>query len=150
MSASGLGALAGAVALLFGGERTLRRWLVGGAIGCSVGTLGLSWASHLTPAIASILVLSFSVSALMGRISQAIQHAVPNELRGRVMAVFTMTFTGLMPYAALALSALADRVGFARMLQFCVVMYVVSATIVLVRIPDPTRLAPATESAATG
>jgi len=150
MSASGLGALAGAVALLFGGERTLRRWLVGGAIGCSVGTLGLSWASHLTPAIASILVLSFSVSALMGRISQAIQHAVPNQLRGRVMAVFTMTFTGLMPYAALALSALADRVGFARMLQFCVVMYVVSATIVLVRIPDPTRVAPATESAATG
>jgi MFS family permease len=149
MSVSGLGALAGAVALLFGSDRTVRRWLVGGALGCTVGILGLSYAVRLGPAVVFMLVLSYSVSALMGRIAQTIQHVVPNELRGRVMAVFTMAFTGLMPYAALGLSALADAVGFARMLRVCVVLYAITATIVLLRVPQPAPAAASEPAAAS-
>ena len=137
MSTSGLGALAGAMVLLAGSERTLRRWLVGGVAGCTLGILGLSFVDRLAPAVVFTIVLTFSVSALMGRISQTIQHVVPNELRGRVMAVFTMTFTGLMPYAALALSALSDAIGFARMLRLCAACYLVTATWMLLRVPRP-------------
>lgn len=135
MSASGLGALTGALVLLVGSDRTVRRWLVGGVLGCAAGLLGLALVHTLAPAVVFILILSFAVSSLMGRISQTIQHVVPNELRGRVMAVFSMTFTGLMPYAALTLSALADAFGFARVLQFCVGLYLLFAMIVLARVP---------------
>jgi hypothetical protein len=82
-----------------------------------------------------VLLLSFSVSSLMGRISQTIQRVVPNELRGRVMGVFGIAFTGLMPYAALALSGLADLLGFAAMLQICAVLYVGLAVYFLLRVP---------------
>jgi hypothetical protein len=84
-----------------------------------------------------VAIASFSVSSLMGRISQTIQHIVPNELRGRVMAAFTMAFTGLMPYASLALAGIADLIGFARMLQVCVVLYAVLAFTVLARVRTP-------------
>ena len=148
MSASGLGALTGAVVLLVGTDRTVRRWLVGGVIGCAAGMLGLSLVHTLAPAVGFILILSFAVSSLMGRISQTIQHVVPNELRGRVMAVFSMTFTGLMPYAALGLSALADVIGFARVMQIGVALYLVTAGYVLLRVPSPdAALAAATAAA---
>ncbi len=138
LSTSGLGALAGALVLLFGNDRTVRRWLVGGVIGCGAGILGLSYTHSLGPAVALIVVLSFAVSSLMGRISQTIQHVVPGELRGRVMAVFSMTFTGLMPFAALGLSALADVIGYARVLRIAAVLYAIGATFVLARVPNPT------------
>jgi MFS family permease len=135
MSASGLGSLSGALVLLFGDLRTLRRWLLAGILGCSAAILGLSLTSRVAVAVPLVLVLSFSVSSLMGRISQTIQHLVPDELRGRVMGVFGMTFTGLMPYAALLLSGLADAVGFPHMLQICVGLYAALATAVLLRVP---------------
>jgi len=140
LSTSGLGALTGALVLLFGNDRTVRRWLVGGVIGCGAGILGLSYTHSLGPAVALIVVLSFAVSSLMGRISQTIQHVVPGELRGRVMAVFSMTFTGLMPIAALGLSALADVIGFARVLRMAAVLYTVGAALILVRVPKTTTV----------
>ena len=141
MSISGLGSLLGAITLLSGDSRSLRRWLFVGILGCSVGILGLSLTSRLQVAVPFVAIASFSVSSLMGRISQTIQHIVPNELRGRVMAVFTMAFTGLMPYASLALAGVADFIGFARMLQVCVAIYAVLAFAVLARVraPEPAR-----------
>ncbi len=134
-SASGLGALAGALTLLFGDGRTLRRWLLVGVLGCSLGVLGLSLTHRLLWAVVLVTGLSFAVSSLMGRIAQTIQHVVPNELRGRVMGVFAMAFTGLMPYAALLLAALADTLGFERMLQICALLYAGLAVAVLSRVP---------------
>ena len=137
MSASGLGALAGAIVLLTGDIRNLRRWLLFGILGCGVGIFGLSLTQRFAVALVLVTLISFSVSSLMGRISQTIQHIVPNELRGRVMGVFAMAFTGLMPYAALLLAAVSDVIGFAHMLQICAVLYACLAVAVLLRVPRP-------------
>ena len=40
-----------------------------------------------------------------------IQAMVPDELRGRVMAVYSMMFMGMAPIGALFGGAVADRVG---------------------------------------
>jgi hypothetical protein len=64
------------------------------------------------------------------------------------MAVFSMTFTGLMPYAALGLSALADTFGFARVMQMSVVLYVITAGYVLLRMPAPGAALAAADAAA--
>ena len=135
MSASGFGALTGAIVLLVGDARSLRRWLLIGVLGCAAGIVGLSLTTHLGVAVGMVMLLSFSVSSLMGRISQTIQHVVPNELRGRVMGIFAMTFTGLMPYASLLLSAVADAIGFGHMLQLCALVYALLAVSVLLRLP---------------
>ena len=80
----------------------------------------------------------------MGRIAQTIQHQVPDEIRGRVMAVYGMAFVGLLPYAALGASALTDAIGFGPTLQLCVALYVTGALIVLARLPKPSNPVPAT------
>ena len=40
-----------------------------------------------------------------------IQAMVPDELRGRVMSVYSMMFMGMAPFGALLGGAVADRVG---------------------------------------
>ena len=40
-----------------------------------------------------------------------IQAMVPDRLRGRVMAVYSMMFMGMAPFGAFFAGALADRVG---------------------------------------
>ena len=40
-----------------------------------------------------------------------IQAMVPDELRGRVMAVYSMMFMGMAPFGALLGGAVADRLG---------------------------------------
>jgi MFS family permease len=40
-----------------------------------------------------------------------IQSMVPDHLRGRVMAVYSMMFMGMAPFGALLGGALADRLG---------------------------------------
>jgi MFS family permease len=40
-----------------------------------------------------------------------IQAMVPDHLRGRVMAVYTMMFMGMAPFGSLFAGALADRLG---------------------------------------
>ena len=72
------------------------------------------------------------------------------RLRGRVMGVFSMAFTGLMPYAALILAAGADVVGFSRMLQSCAVLYAALGFTVLARVPVPDVRAPEPEAAVAG
>jgi MFS family permease len=40
-----------------------------------------------------------------------VQHAVPDALRGRVMALYTLTFFGTAPFGALLAGALAQALG---------------------------------------
>jgi sugar phosphate permease len=142
MSVSGFGSLSGALALLFGRHESLKRWLALGIAGIGITMAGISLSRTLPVALPLVLVLSFCVSSLMGRIAQTIQHQVPNELRGRVMAVYGMTFFGVLPYAALGASALTDAIGFGRTLQWCTGLYVTGAWIVLARLPRPVLPAP--------
>ncbi len=111
MSASGFGSLVGAGAILGGSPETRRTWLVGGVCGVTVGLGGLSVARSLPMVLPLAVVLAFSVSSLMGRISQMVQERVPGELRGRVMGIYSISFTGIMPFASMLWAFLIDRLG---------------------------------------
>ncbi len=142
MSVSGLGSLTGAMVLLFGRDETLKRWLWGGVLGIGITVAGISVTRTLPVALPFMLVLSFCVSSFMGRIAQTIQHQVPDELRGRVMAVYGMAFTGLLPYAALLASVLTDAIGFQTTIQISVALYLAGAGTVLTRLRSPHSPAP--------
>jgi hypothetical protein len=65
------------------------------------------------------LALTMAISALAGAallttnslVNTSIQSAVPNHLRGRVMALFIMSFLGLMPISAAIFGPLGDVIG---------------------------------------
>ena len=112
MSMSGLGSLLGATAILWGSSRSRRYWLAAGILGVSAALFGMARFPVVSVVAPLVGVLSFSVSSLMGRISQTVQELAPPELRGRVMGVFSIAFSGVMPLASLSISALSDRLGY--------------------------------------
>jgi MFS family permease len=112
MGASGCGALAGALSLASrSGVRGLGRWVVVSAscFGVALTLFSLSrtfWLSALllVPVGASMMVQMASSNTL-------IQAMVPDALRGRVMAVYSMMFMGMAPFGALWAGWVAERIG---------------------------------------
>ena len=109
MAASGLGSLLAALTIAFGGTRATRML---------IGAIVLGVAEILIGGIASYpvdLVLMFAAGAgaisMMATANTVIQLQVPDELRGRVMSVYTTVFAGTSPIGGLALGALAANAG---------------------------------------
>jgi MFS family permease len=147
MSTSGLGSLLGATAILWGSARSRRYWLVFGILGVSVALSGMARYPVASAVVPLVGVLAFSVSSLMGRVSQTVQELAPPELRGRVMGVLTIAFSGVMPLASLAISALSDRFGYPTLMQAAALVYL-SGGLALVAwiwrpLADPHARAPA-------
>jgi len=131
MSTSGLASLVGAIAIAWGAARNRRWWLVGSVAGATVALLGQAQVHTWRAALPLVALMSFSISSLMGRISQMIQERVPGQLRGRVMALFAISFTGIMPFAALLLAWLADRMSYTRIMTVGGGLFLVSGLALL-------------------
>jgi MFS family permease len=71
---------------------------------------GLS--NHLWLSLAALCVSGFAGMTQMAAGNTLLQTLVDEEMRGRLMSLFTMAFMGMMPLGSLAAGALADtRVG---------------------------------------
>src|SRR5438045_6136698 len=61
---------------------------------------------------AALLVpVGFSMMVEMSASNTLIQAMVPDELRGRVMAVYSMMFMGMAPFGSLTAGAIANHIG---------------------------------------
>ena len=112
MGASGVGALAGSVMLaLRSTVRGLGTWVAVSStlFGMTLIAFGISRTLWLSVAI--LVPLGASMMVQMSSSNTLIQAMVPDELRGRVMAAYTMMFMGMGPLGALAGGTVADRVG---------------------------------------
>jgi len=69
-----------------------------------------------------------------------VQTSVPDELRGRVMGVYTLIFFGSLPLGALLIGAMAERLGApaAVLINACIVL--LTSTVILLRLPYIRRL----------
>jgi MFS family permease len=112
MGATGIGAVAGALLLASRTDlKGLTRWVAISAV--SFGALLTAFAYSRTYWL-SLLVLvfvGFSVMIENGSSNTLIQSMVPDNLRGRVMSVYSMMFTGMAPIGSLIAGAAAARVG---------------------------------------
>jgi hypothetical protein len=59
---------------------------------------------------------------------------VPDELRGRVMSLYSLMFMGVMPFASLMVTSLVDWIGMRRELQIAAVVYGLGACLLLGRL----------------
>ncbi len=112
MGCTGIGALMGAFTLaLREGVKGLGRlvaWMCG-AFGVSLFLFSFSrnfWLSALL-----LLPVGFSMMLQMASSNTLIQSMVPDALRGRVMALYSMMFMGMAPFGAFFGGALADKLG---------------------------------------
>ena len=113
MGATGVGALFGALTLAAktGGVKGLGRWV---AITCA--TLGISlflfsFSTSFWLSAALLLPAGYSMMLQMACSNTLIQTMVPDQLRGRVMSVYSMMFMGMAPFGAFFGGALAHRLG---------------------------------------
>jgi MFS family permease len=112
MSASGVGALAGAVALAAKREmRGLFRWTALGAAGFGAFLILFAASRVLWLSVALLVPAGFAMMVQMASCNTLIQAMVPDRLRGRVMAVYAMMFLGMGPFGALLAGALAHPLG---------------------------------------
>jgi MFS family permease len=110
MGMSGAGALIGALALA--AKRSLRglgRWVAwsSAAFGASLILFSLSRTFWLSAVL--LVPVGCSMMVQMASSNTLIQSMVPDHLRGRVMAIYSMMFMGMAPFGALMAGAIAHR-----------------------------------------
>jgi MFS family permease len=117
MTAVGVGAVAGAFVLAsVGTERPPVRLLIASAVVLGVASMMLAGVGRFGVAMALLAVMGFCGMLFMTGANTTVQLAVPDELRGRVMGLHTLTFAGMAPVGAFLIGsvteALGARVGF--------------------------------------
>jgi MFS family permease len=109
---SGAGALVGALVLTFMGNFKHKGWSVlGGAFAFSVFLVCFARSTHLALSLIFIFGMGFSIVACVAVINMLLQQLVTDEMRGRVMSMFILSFVGTMPIGNLIAGSVAQRFG---------------------------------------
>ena len=93
------------------GVKGLSRWVATCCAGFGVSLMLFSFSKSFWLSVILLLPVGYFVMLQMASSNTLIQVMVPDELRGRVMSVYSMMFMGLAPLGSLMGGALADRVG---------------------------------------
>jgi MFS family permease len=112
MGTTGVGALLGALTLAFRqGVKGLGRWVAWCCGGFGTSLVVFTFSRSFWFSVFLLLPVGYFMMLQMSSSNTLIQVMVPDALRGRVMAVYSMMFMGMAPIGALLGGALADHLG---------------------------------------
>jgi MFS family permease len=89
----------------------LGRWVWTAATGLGLSLILFSFSRHLWLSVAALVPTGFFLMLQMGSTNTLLQVMVPNRLRGRVMALYSMMFVGMAPIGALLAGVIAAKIG---------------------------------------
>ncbi len=136
MSASGAGALAGAFTLaLRRGVSGLGRWVAAAAAGFGTALIAFSFSRTTWVSAALLVPVGYALMVEMASSNTLIQAMVPDELRGRVMAVYSMMFMGMAPIGALLAGFAAHVFGAAETVAGGGVLCILGAAVFARKLP---------------
>ena len=134
MGASAVGSVVGAI-FLISIPRNKRVPIMMVNVGIvAVAIFSLSRAPSFYLATAMLIFNSLGLAMNFGLANTIVQERAPDYLRGRVSAVFMLSFVGLMPVAGLGITGLSDLIGMRTALAIAAGCYAVIALIVLGRV----------------
>jgi MFS family permease len=112
MGATGVGALFGALTLAAKtGIKGLGRWVAISCASLGISLFLFSFSHSFWLSFALLLPAGYSMMLQMACSNTLIQTMVPDQLRGRVMSVYSMMFMGMAPFGAFFGGALAHHIG---------------------------------------
>jgi MFS family permease len=117
MSSAGVGAVLGALHFAARTEfKGLARWIAGTSMACAIGLVLFSASRVFWMSMVVLFVVGFSATVQMAATNTIVQSRVPDELRGRIMAVYATMFMGVQPIGSLLAGGIAKRIGAPRTL----------------------------------
>jgi MFS family permease len=136
-AARGLGALASALAVASLGRITFKGKLVTvSSIIFPIVTLAYAFVHWLPLSLALLIVNGGSYMLLINLANATVQTNTPDELRGRVMSVYSLIFFGSMPLGALLAGALAHPLGEPLTVALCALVGLGFAGFVWWKVPE--------------
>jgi len=134
MGASAVGSVVGSL-FLIGLPREKRvPLMMMCAMGVTIAIFGMSRAPTFYLATGLMIMNSLGLATNFGLASTIVQERAPDYLRGRVSAVFMLSFVGLMPIAGLGVTSLSDFIGMPTALKIAALSYGVITLLVLARV----------------
>jgi MFS family permease len=117
MSSAGVGAVLGALHFAARTEfKGLARWIAGTSMACAIGLVLFSASRVFWISMVVLFVVGFSATVQMAATNTIVQSRVPDELRGRIMAVYATMFMGVQPIGSLLAGGIAKHIGAPRTL----------------------------------
>jgi MFS family permease len=112
MGATGVGALLGALSLAArAGLKGLSRVIAMCAGGFGISLILFSFSTRFWLSMTLLIPVGFTMMVQMAASNTLLQSMVPDQLRGRVIAVYSMMFMGMAPFGAFFAGAVAHRIG---------------------------------------
>jgi MFS family permease len=114
LSANGAGALLAALSqAALAGRLDARKMLFVGLGVFIVGLFLLSFAHTLAVAVVLLIVIGWGLITFFITANTTLQRRAPDELRGRVMSIYSFAFAGLFPFGSLFAGWVASQFGVA-------------------------------------
>ena len=131
MAISGTGSLSGSLGLLSIERKNRFKFMTGNAIVVAIAIFCMSQSNSFLLTAVSMGCLAIGLSMNFGLANTIVQEQAPPHLRGRISAVFGLSFFGLMPIAGLLVTGFSDLVGMRTALACSAVIFGVGAFFVL-------------------
>jgi MFS family permease len=135
MSFAGVGAVLGALHFAAKTDyKGLARWIAVTSATCAVCLVAFSQSRLFWLSSAVLLVVGFAATSQMAATNTLIQNRVPDELRGRVMAVYATMFMGIQPVGSLIAGGVARHIGAPRTLTVFGILVLLGSLVFLFRV----------------
>ena len=139
---TGIGAVSGALLIANQhGPRWRGTWLLAASLGFPFVLTLFSFTSSFPLSLTLAIGLGVGFMVEFTMINTLLQTRVDDQLRGRVMGLYTLTFFGFAPFGNLAVGALSQRIGLSYAMTLFAVMSLLLAVIVIRKIPQIRNLA---------
>ncbi|HEY3265284.1 MAG TPA: MFS transporter [Armatimonadota bacterium] len=141
MAATGVGALCGALALA--SRRSvlgLGRIIPTAAAVFGVGLMSFSRSHSVWLSLILLMLTGVGFMVEMASSNTILQTIVNDEMRGRVMSFYTMSFMGTVPFGSLLAGALAARIGAPNTILIGGASCIVGAALFVTQLPELRRL----------
>jgi MFS family permease len=136
MGTAGAGALFGALFLAYLGDFRHKGWFVlGGDFAFAVSLICFSLSTNVRLSLVFLFLLGFGIVCSVAVSNTLLQKLVTNEMRGRVMSMFMLSFIGAMPIGNLIAGAASHRFGVQHTLA--VGGLIIAVFVVIVAVTNP-------------
>jgi MFS family permease len=141
LSARGLGALIGALMVAALGSRKIqgKLWTIGSLV-MPLLMIVFAFVRWLPFSLLSLLLTGWGFMILANTSNAMVQTQLPDELRGRVMGIYTMIFLGFYPLGSLLAGGLAGVLGEPVTVTLSALILLIFSVLVWLRLPALRRI----------